>query len=252
MASYNLGRVKGAMWYAGTASADEEIKTELTEKNSLIGDLYLNTETGDVYVLQGESRETSEWVQTLNLKGPSGASGKTPNVTAVAGEHISDVGTPSVEASGSDEVTLTFDYLKGETGANGKDGAAAGFGIPSATASALGAEESPTVKVETSGENTEKVFTFSFGIPKGAAGAKGTDGATWATGSGAPEAASGKEGDLYFDSASCDVYKRGAEAWEKIGNIKGATGGKGENGADGKTPTFSLNENGELIATFEE
>ena len=75
---------------------------------------------------------------------------------------------------------------------------------------------------------------------QGAPGDAGKDGASWHTGEGAPAASLGKAGDLYFDTVSCDIYVKVADAWTKIANIKGsageqgAPGGKGEDGAPGK------------------
>ena len=59
---------------------------------------------------------------------------------------------------------------QGQTGATGQDGASAGFGTVSASASTLPAGSDATVSVSTSGSNTEKNFSFIFGIPKGDAG----------------------------------------------------------------------------------
>lgn len=68
---------------------------------------------------------------------------------------------------------------------------------------------------------------------KGPAGSKGADGATWLSGSGAPGNSSGKDGDFYLDLSTYDVYQKTSGAWGKKGNIKGATGAKGETGAQG-------------------
>lgn len=57
-------------------------------------------------------------------------------------------------------------------------GEAAGFGTPTASATALASGEQPTAIVSASGENTAKVFNFQFGIPAGAQGPAGTDGKT--------------------------------------------------------------------------
>ena len=55
---------------------------------------------------------------------------------------------------------------QGETGPAGADGTPAGFGTPVATAHAVSGS-TPTVTVEASGPDTEKVFAFDFGIPSG-------------------------------------------------------------------------------------
>lgn len=223
MAQYNLGRVIGTMWYVGSASSDTAIKAEISgeERKPLEDDCYLNISTGDIY--QYEDKGSSlEWTLKGNIKGPTGETG-----------------------------------ADGEKGKDGAPGVAAGFGEPTASATVLAAGESPTVRVTATGGNTDKVFEFEFGIPKGAdgkngvdgktgpAGEDGTDGATWTSGTSAPSNTNGTDGDFYLNTSNWDVYKKASGSWSKVGNIKGATG------ADGKTPTLSINANGELIATFE-
>lgn len=59
-------------------------------------------------------------------------------------------------------------------GGGGEPGAAAGFGTPTATASALEPGAQPTVEIQASGPDTAKIFAFTFGIPKGPTGPAGT------------------------------------------------------------------------------
>ena len=61
--------------------------------------------------------------------------------------------------------------LKGSKGDPGKDGAAAGFGIPTATID--DAYGTPSVTITTSGTNAEKVFNFEFKNLKGKPGING-------------------------------------------------------------------------------
>ena len=96
---------------------------------------------------------------------------------------------------------------------------------------------------------------------------------------GAPAASLGIADDWAMDPGTGDVYRKSATgAWAKQGNFKGpkgdtgaqgpkgdtgaqgpkgdtgAQGPKGDTGAagtDGKTPTFSINAAGHLIATYE-
>ena len=94
-----------------------------------------------IYIWSG-----TEWVDNGNLQGPQGPKG--------------DKGDT------------------GEAGPAGADGAAAGFGTPTATAAQLASTAAPTVTVTASGDDTAKVFSFSFGIPKGEKGDTGETGAT--------------------------------------------------------------------------
>lgn len=64
----------------------------------------------------------------------------------------------------------------------GPTGAAAGFGTPTVAVETLPAGSAATASVTASGDNTAKVFSFNFGIPKGADGKNGTNGADGAAG----------------------------------------------------------------------
>lgn len=149
----------------------------------------------------------------------------------------------------------------GATGAKGDAGTPAGFSSPTALAQTLPAGSAATIQVTTSGTDTAKVFAFAFGIPKGDTGATGTAGSngnTWFTGS--IDNAAGihnsfpnaQVGDSYFCTVSPNnVYtKTGSTTWALSASLKGLQGTAGTNGTDGKTPSFSINALGELVATF--
>ena len=70
---------------------------------------------------------------------------------------------------------------------------------------------------------------------KGETGEAGTDGAAWLTGTGAPSTDLGKDGDLYLDVSTSDVYQKEDGAWTLITNIKGETGADGDKGDTGDT-----------------
>ena len=122
---------------------------------------------------------------------------------------------------------------KGETGPAGADGAtgekgdvgdAAGFGTPIATANTLNAGSNATVQVTASGEDTAKVFNFTFGIPKGDKGEKGEK---------------GEKG---------DTGETGANGQDGAPGRDGQDGAPGTDGENGKTPVFEIGEVTTLIA----
>ncbi|MGI2823665.1 pneumococcal collagen-like adhesin PclA, partial [Streptococcus mitis] len=67
----------------------------------------------------------------------------------------------------------------------------------------------------------------------GASGADGRNGAELLSGTKAPTANDGKDGDTYIDANTGDVYKKENGTWDKIGNIRGPQGLKGEDGVAG-------------------
>ena len=73
--------------------------------------------------------------------------------------------TESIRNDADNGVFNGADGADGADGAVGPAGASAGFGEPSATISMLPEGSEPTVSVTASGEDTEKVFSFAFGIP---------------------------------------------------------------------------------------
>lgn len=77
----------------------------------------------------------------------------------------------------------------GSSSGGGEGGTSAGFGVPTAEATALAPGAQPTVAVSASGSNSAKIFNFSFGIPQGAQGEPGAPGEPGAQGEpGAPGA----------------------------------------------------------------
>lgn len=141
-------------------------------------------------------------------QGIADASGASVNISASATADQT-IGTASVDvqttttAEGT-QLAFTFSGIKGEQGSAGAAGAAAGFGTPTATASALEAGATPTVSVTASGEDTAKVFAFTFGIPKGETGSQGPSGADAPTITGCTINISGStlEGELTMSSGN--------------------------------------------------
>lgn len=65
---------------------------------------------------------------------------------------------------------------KGEKGLDGTPGVAAGFGTPVINVNTIGPDQEASASIETSGPNTDKVFTFNFEIPQGPQGIQGEKG----------------------------------------------------------------------------
>lgn len=97
--------------------------------------------------------------------------------------------------------------------------------------------------------------------PQGDPGDPGKDGATWLVGLDVPANTLGKNGDLYLNTSTLDLYLKSDNAWSIIANIKGTDGEDGDNGADGatwlvgtETPADTLGKNGDFYlnkTTFE-
>ena len=118
------------------------------------------------------------------MKGPKGDSVQVSigSVTASALQ-TSDSATAIVSAVQSDsQVLLNFSFglPRGTIGAQGVPG---GFGTPTATAYQFESDATPAAEVTASGPDSAKIFSFTFGIPKGR---KGDTGA--AAGFGTPQA----------------------------------------------------------------
>jgi hypothetical protein len=105
------------------------------------------------------------------------------------------------------------DGATGDTGPSGKDGADGTDGATGAT----GKDGAPGMDGAT-----------------GSDGSDGADGSDILQGTGAPAAGAGKDGDLYIDTTSRDVYQKGNGTWTVITNLSGGPPGpKGDTGADG-------------------
>lgn len=132
---------------------------------------------------------------------------------------------------------------KGDKGDKGDTGAAAGFGTPTATVD--GTTGTPSVSVSASGTDTQKVFSFNFSGLKGQKGDTGDKGDTGT-------AATVQVGTVQTGVAGsqAQVVNAGSTSAAVL-NFTIPKGDKGDTGENGKTPSFEINDNGELIATFE-
>ncbi len=135
--------------------------------------------TEDVESSSGTSSSSSSATGVKGDKGEKGDKGdkgddgtgiasvtQTTTSTADGGENVVTVGL-------TDGTSSQFTVRNGSKGSKGNTGSSAGFGTPTATAASLPSGSSPTVSVTASGPDTAKIFSFAFGIPKGASGGGG-------------------------------------------------------------------------------
>ena len=102
------------------------------------------------------------------IQGEQGIQGVPGTAATIQVGSVTSGNAPSVINSGtSTAAILDFVLEKGDTGEQGPVGQAAGFGTPTASATALPVGSEPTASVVASGDATQKVFAFSFGIPAG-------------------------------------------------------------------------------------
>lgn len=122
---------------------------------------------------------------------------------------------------------------KGDTGATGSvgaTGAAAGFGTPTATID--GNVGIPSVKVEASGPDTEKIFAFSFSGLKGETGATGEKGDVGDTGATGPAGVSVVNAEINESGHLIITLSEGEPV--DAGNAVGQTGEQGPAGQTGE------------------
>lgn len=168
---------------------------------------------------QGEKGETGE-------TGASGAPGNgwrigegAPKDTlGVNGDLYLDYTTWDVYFK-EDGAWSTYGNIKGEKGDQGATGEAGEAGGPKGEQG----EQGPQGPQGEQGEQG----------PQGPQGEQGEAGNGWLYGSGTPAATLGKNGDLYLDYSTWNVYTKDNGAWTFRGNIKGEKGDKGDTGDKG-------------------
>ena len=126
------------------------------------------------------------------IQGPTGPQGLPGNAATIQVGSVTSGSYPAVNNVGTDTAAV-FDFVLAK-GDQGPVGQAAGFGTPSAVASALPAGSAPTASVVASGDATQKVFDFSFGIPAGVQGPTGPTGPMGPTGATGPTGPQGPTG----------------------------------------------------------
>lgn len=78
----NLGRVKGSMWYSGTANDSGHISSQLNFKIVPTEfDMYINTANGNIFQYRNINNNLFEWIKMGNIKGVQGDRGPTGVLT---------------------------------------------------------------------------------------------------------------------------------------------------------------------------
>ena len=188
-----------------------------------------------------------------------GVSGKAATISSVTASTGAAGSNASVTNTGTaNDAKLSFVIPRGD---KGETGAAAGFGTPTATVDAgIG---TPSVSVSATGQDTAKVFSFTFKNlkgPTGAAAGFGTPTATVDEGVGDPSVtvtASGANTAKVFNFAfknlkgkKGDTGSQGPQGPQGPGGATGPMGPTGKTGAVGPLgPTGSTWFSGEAVAT---
>lgn len=208
--------------------------------NTADGDICIQT-NWDVY-----QKISGSWTSLGNIKGTTGDAAQIVGATATIDNNV---GVPAVNVTATgtpDAQSFEFDF----TNMKGEQGDAAGFGTPTASAVTLAAGAPASVSISSSGDDTAKVFSFTFGIPQGVQGAQGIPGTgnNWYVGSAITGTATTPTiyaatgigdalvGDMYLNSDYSDETYLGnlyrcttagdytVAKWVYVCNIRGASG----------------------------
>jgi hypothetical protein len=211
----------GGRWYTGTA-----VPTSATGND---GDLYLKTDTSDVY-----SRSAGAWSIIANINGAIGATGATgPAGPTGATGPLGPTGPQGTTGPTGPQGATGPTGPTGPAGTNGTNGVNGatwrqGSGAPSNT---LGVDNDFYLNTATSDIYQRSSGTYGIiANIKGATGAagtngtNGTNGSVWYNGATTPSTLY-NNGDYYLNTLTGDVYQQTAGAWgSPIENIKGPAG----------------------------
>ena len=149
------------------------------------------------------------------------------NITAKGGDHIEEVGTPSVSTSTTNgEMVIYFDYLKGVKGDKGDKGDTGSVTLPSVSASVDANIGDPSVTATSTGTSISPSWNFAFKNLKGATGATGVQGPKGDKGEQGPKGDKGDKGDTGAQGPKGDTGVQGPT---------GLTGPQGPQGPQGPT-----------------
>lgn len=155
------------------------------------------------------------------------------------------------------------DYIKvynGIDGSQGPTGPAGSDGVSITSVSFLSDSDGNSTPGDSGTVDTYEInysdgTSDTFDIQNGY---NGVNGNSIKASSGSPSDSSGRNGDLYIDESTYDLYEKASGTWSVIGNIKGATGDTGPSGAslnwlaDSTTHPTSPSENDAYYNTDDE
>lgn len=198
------------------------------------GELYLNYKDGNIFF-----KDADDAIQILNVSS-SGQPGPT-GPTGPAGATGAQGPTGPTGPAGAQGIQ-GIQGIQGETGAQGIQGATGAQGPtgPTGPAGATGSQgvQGPAGPTGPTGPTGAQGATGPTG-PAGAqgiAGPAGVDGKTVLSGSGAPNVATGVDGDFYFNTDNTDFYgPKAAGVWGSPVRLEGVDGADGADGAIGAT-----------------
>lgn len=247
----------GSLWRQGAGVPAAELGAQ--------GDFYLRTSNGDIY----GPKTSGGWGSVIfsiaegqqgpeGPAGPAGADGKTLRSGAgqpaaglgVNGDFYIDTAASVIygpKAAGAWPAGVSLIGATGPAGAQGPAGpegadgktVLSGTGAPAAGLGTNGDFYLDTAASRLYGPKTGGawgsgvVLIGPTGAP-GAAGAAGADGKTVRSGSGAPAAGLGVDGDFYINTAANTIYgPKASGAWGSPTSLVGPTGGTGPQGPAG-------------------
>ena len=218
----------GSAWLVGSGAPAATAGKE--------GDMYLDTATYDIY-----QKAASGWTKVGNIKGADGEDGQDGTGTGTPGQDGQDGQDGEDGADGATWITGTAapaaevgkvgDLYLDKTTFNVYEKTAEGWQLIGCIKGEQGEQGQPGQD----GNDGQDGAPGQDGAD-GENGQDGEDGSAWLVGSGAPAATAGKEGDMYLDTATYDIYQKAASGWTKVGNIKGADGEDGQDGTGTGTP----------------
>ncbi len=198
------------------------------------GDFALRTDTNAVY-----EKRAGAWVEIADLSGADGArwhvgAGAPPASLGADGDWYFRTSNAGIyrKAGGAWAFQLDIDGVDGATWHGGTGPPAAGLGR-------VGDWYFRT----DNGFIYEKTGAATWTFRRDITGPQGIAGATWLSGSGAPAAGLGADGDFYLDEDDASVWRKAGGAWAAVASLAGADGATWHTGA--AEPPASLGEDGD-------